>query len=316
MDKNSKIYVAGHTGLVGSAIVEQLRDEGYTDIICRSHSELDLTSRRDVKDFFAAEKPEYVFLAAARVGGIGAMSEQQVEFLNDNLRIQSNVFEAAHDQSVKKMVFISSAVIYPVNATQPISEDSLFSGAIDVACEGYSLAKIAGIKQCSFYKKEYGDDFVAAVPANIYGYNGIYDIKRSNVIPSMIRRFHSAKVHGLKSATIWGTGNARRELIFSRDAASGCVFLMQNKTVCDYYNLGCNKDHSMLEIAEAVRNAVGYTGEILTDPSKPEGAARRLLDSSRINSLGWSCQTSLEDGLKLAYEWFLENVKDKDELYT
>ncbi|MDE7363232.1 MAG: GDP-L-fucose synthase [Oscillospiraceae bacterium] len=315
MDKNSKIYVAGHKGLVGSAIVEQLRDEGYTNIICRSHSELDLTNRNDVRDFFAAEKPEYVFLAAARVGGIGAMNVQQVEFLNGNLRIQSNVFEASHDQQVKKMVFISSAVIYPVNASQPIVEESLLSRAIERACEGYSIAKITGIKQCSFYKKEYGDDFVAVVPANIYGYNAIYDIKRSNVIPAMIRRFHSAKVHRLKSATIWGTGNARRELIFSRDAASGCIFIMQSKTDCDYYNLGCNKDYSMLEIAEAVRRAVGYTGEILTDPSKPEGAARRLLDSSRINSLGWSYQTPLDDGLRLAYEWFLENVKDKDELY-
>lgn len=315
MEKNSKIYVAGHQGMLGAAIVRSLHSRGYVNYIERSLNELNLTNKTAVDSFFSAEKPEYVFLAAAKVGGIGAMSAQPVEFMQENLRIQCNVLEAAHQNNVKKLVFISSAVVYPAEAKQPINENTLLTDKLDSASEGYSIAKIAGIKLCSFYKKEYGDDFISVIPSNIYGYNGIFDVKRAHVIPAMIRRFHSAKVHGLESVTIWGTGNARRELLFADDAADGCVFLMQNETADDYYNLGCNRDHSMLEIANAVKKVVGYSGEIFTDPSKPEGAARRLLDSERINLLGWNSKTSLENGLELTYRWFLENIKDKDELY-
>lgn len=316
MEKNAKIYVAGHEGMLGSAIVRQLKSQGFTNIIGRSFDELNLTDSSAVDKFFSTEKPKYVFLAAAKVGGIGVMSAQPVEFMQDNLQIQCNVLSAAHNNNVKKLIFVSSAVVYPTEAEQPIKENAMLTGALDGESEGYSIAKIAGIKLCSFYKKQYGDDFISAIPSNIYGYNGIFDIKRSHVIPAMIRRFHSAKIHKLESVTIWGTGNARRELLFADDVADGCIFLMYNNTVDDYYNLGCNKDHSMLEIANAVKKVVGYSGKILTDPSKPEGAAKRLLDSSRINTLGWNFKTSLEDGLALTYQWFLENIKDKDELFT
>lgn len=316
MERNAKIYVAGHDGMVGSAIVRRLESQGFKNIIERSIDKLDLTDIAAVNHFFSLEKPEYVFLAAAKVGGIGAMSAQPVEFMQDNLQIQCNVLSAAHNNNIKKLIFISSAVVYPAKSEQPIKESALLTGMLDSASEGYSIAKISGIKLCSFYKKEYGDDFISVIPSNIYGYNGIFDIKRSHVIPAMIRRFHSAKVHGLESVTIWGTGNACRELLFADDVADGCVFLMQNRTDDDYYNLGCNKDHSMLEIANAVKKVVGYSGKILTDPSKPEGAARRLLDSTKINMLGWKSKTSLEEGLALTYQWFLENIEDKDELFT
>lgn len=316
MKKNAKIYVAGHMGMLGSAIVRSLRSQGFTNIIGRSIDELDLTDKASVDNFFSVQKPEYVFLAAAKVAGIGAMSVRPVEYMQDNLHIQNNVFDSAHNNNVKKLIFISSAAAYPFDAEQPIKESALMTGVSEPENEGYSIAKIAGIKLCSFYKKEYDDDFISVIPSNIYGYNGIFDITRAHVIPAMIRRFHSAKVHGLESVTIWGTGNARRELLFADDVADGCVFLMQNRTDDDYYNLGCNKDHSMLEIANAVKKVVGYSGKILTDPSKLEGAARRLLDSTKINMLGWKSKTSLEEGLALTYQWFLENIEDKDELFT
>lgn len=316
MEKNAKIYVAGHMGMLGSAIVRGLKAQGFTNIIGRDIDELDLTDKSSVDNFFSVQKPKYVFLAAAKVAGIGAMSARPVEYMQDNLQIQCNVFSAAHNNNVTKLIFISSAAVYPVETEQPIKESALMTGVSEAENEGYSIAKIAGIKLCSFYKKEFGDDFISAIPSNIYGYNGIFDIKRAHVIPAMIRRFHSAKVHGLEGVTIWGTGNARRELLFSDDAADGCIFLMQNKTADDYYNLGCNKDYSMLEIADAVKRVVGYSGRILTDPSKPEGATRRLLDSTRTNALGWKSQTSLEEGLAFTYQWFLENIEDKDELFT
>lgn len=315
MEKNAKIYVAGHNGMVGSAIVRQLQAYGYTNIICRTHIELDLTRQESVENFFEEEKPEYVFLVAAKVGGIGAMVSYPAEFLYDNLQIQNNIISCSHYNSVKKLIFVSSTVVYPVDSKQPIKENCLLSGTLDSSSESYSIAKIAGIKQCSMYKKEYGDNFISVIPANIYGYNGLFDMKRSHVIPAMIRRFHSAKVHNLENVTIWGTGKACRELIFADDVADGCMFLMNKDTNCDYYNLGVNKDYSMLEIANLVKKVVGFTGNILTDPSKPEGAKKRLLDSSKINELGWMAKTSLESGLKLTYQWFLENIKDKDELY-
>lgn len=315
MDNNAKIYVAGHMGMLGSAIVRNLRLQGFTNIIGRSIDELDLTDKASVDNFFSVQKPEYVFLAAAKVAGIGAMSASPVEYMQDNLHIQNNVFNSAHNNNVKKLIFISSAAAYPVDAEQPINESALMTGVSELENEGYSIAKIAGIKLCSFYKKQYGDAFISVIPSNIYGYNGIFDIKRSHVIPAMIRRFHSAKVHGLESVTIWGTGKARRELLFADDAADGCIFLMKNKTDDDYYNLGCNIDHSMLEIANIVKKVVGYSGKILTDPSKPEGVARRLLNSTKTNMLGWNSKTSLEEGLALTYQWFLENIEDKDEFF-
>ena len=315
MERNDKIYVAGHSGMIGSAIVRQLKKLGYTNIICKTHAELDLTRQSDVEDFFSVEKPSYVFLSAGKVGGVGAMNAQPVEFLLENLQIQSNVMNAAHNHEVKKLIFLSSTTIYPNDIQQPVGEGSLATDTILLSGEGYALAKMAGVKLCSFYKKEYGKDFISVILANIYGYNGIFDIQRSHVVPAMIRRFHSGKIHNLDHVTIWGTGTARRELLFADDAAEGCIFLMMNKTVEPYYNLGCNRDYSILELANAVKKIVGYTGEVITDPTKPEGTARCLMNSERMYHLGWHSQTSLEPGITLTYEWFLQNIQDKDELY-
>lgn len=315
MEKNAKIYVSGHRGMLGSAMMRRLEADGYTNIITRTHKELDLTRQADVEGFFAKEAPEYVFLAAAKVGGIMAMSAQPVEFLSENLRIQCNVIDAAHKYQTKKLIFISSASAYPVAALQPIKEEYILTGEVDPSGEGYSIAKIAGIRCCAYYQEEYGSKFLAVVPANIYGPNGIFDRKFSHVIPAMIRRFHSAKVHNRKEVVIWGSGNARRELIYVSDVADACIHLMKNDTDNSCYNIGYGSDLSMMEIAETVKQVVGFDGIILCDSTKPEGAMKRLLDSSRMNQTGWYPEINFEQGIKLTYQWFLENIEDKDELY-
>ncbi len=316
MEKNSKIYVAGHRGMVGSAIVRALKSAGYTNIICRTHDELDLTCQADVEDFFKTEKPEYVFLAAAKVGGIGANIKQPAEFLMENLQIQCNILSSAFKIQVKKLLFLGSSCIYPCKAEQPIKEEALLTGSLEPTNEGYALAKISGLRQCQYYKRQYGADFVSVMPCNLYGYNDNFDIARSHIIPAMIRKFHSAKVHRLDSVTIWGTGKVYRELLFADDMANACLYVMNNYSGEDFLNIGYGCDFTVMQIAEMVQKAVGYDCEIKTDPQNPEGMFRKIVDSSKINSLGWKPITPIDDGLKLTYQWFLENVEDKDELYT
>lgn len=315
MEKESKIYVAGHNGMVGSAIVRQLKNDGYTNIVCQSHSDLDLTRQADVEKFFAEERPEYVFMAAAKVGGIEANIKQPAEFLMENLQMQCNILSSAFANKVKKLLFLGSSCIYPCKAEQPIKEEALLTGLLEPTNEGYALAKISGLKQCKYYKQQYGADFVSVMPCNLYGYNDNFNIKRSHIIPAMIRKFHSAKIHGLDNVTIWGTGTVYRELLFADDMAKACFFIMNNYFGEDFLNIGYGQDFTVMRIAEMVRETVGYNGKILTDPSKPEGMFRKIVDSSKINKLGWKPSIEIKDGLKLTYQWFLENVKDKDELY-
>ena len=316
MNKNSKIYVAGHTGMVGTALVRNLVYRGYTNIIGKTFEELDLTRQTEVEEFFEREKPEYVFLAAARVGGIGANIKAPAEFLMDNLQIQCNIISSAYKNNVKKLLFLGSSCIYPCKAPQPITEDMLMTGPLEPTNEGYALAKIAGLKACRFYKEEYGVDYISVMPCNLYGYNDNFSINRSHIIPAIIRKFHSAKVNGLDKVTIWGTGNAYRELLFVDDMADACLYLMENYSGTDFLNIGYGQDFTVLQIAEMVKKVVGYEGEIVTDPTKPEGMFRKIVDSSKINNLGWKPKTNIEEGLKLTYKWFLENVNDKDLLVT
>lgn len=316
MEKNSKIYVAGHKGMVGSAIVRQLKKAGYTNIIGRTIDELDLTKQNEVEAFFEQEKPDCVFLAAAKVGGIGANIQQPAEFLMINLQIQCNILSSAFKHNVKKLLFLGSSCIYPCKAEQPIKEEYLLTGPLEPTNEGYAIAKIAGLRQCQYYKRQYGADFISVMPCNLYGYYDNFDINRSHIIPAMIRKFHSAKIHDLRNVTIWGTGNVYRELLFTDDMANGCLFVMNNYSGEDFLNIGYGQDFTVMQIAEMVKKAVGYNGNILTDPSKPEGMYRKIVDSSKINALGWKPTTDIEEGLRLTYQWFLENIKDKDELYT
>lgn len=315
MEKNAKIYVAGHTGMVGSAIVRQLKKSGYTNIICKSHDELDLTRQADVEDFFANEKPEYVFFAAAKVGGIGANIKQPSEFLMINLQIQCNILDSAFKNHVKKLLFLGSSCIYPCKAQQPIKEEYLLTGLLEPTNEGYALAKIAGLKQCQYYKRQYGADYISVMPCNLYGYHDNFDINHCHIVPAMIRKFHSAKTHGLDNVTIWGTGKVYREILFSDDMAEACLFVMENYSEEEFLNIGYGQDFTVMQIAEMVKKVVGYEGKILTDSNKPEGMFRKIVDSSKINTLGWKPSTTIEDGLKLTYKWFLQNIKDKDELF-
>lgn len=312
MEKDAKIYVAGHTGMVGSAIVRRLKKAGYTNIIGRPHCELDLTRQAEVEEFFGEEKPDYVFLAAAKVGGIGANIAQPAEFLMVNLQIQCNILSAAFKYRVRKLLFLGSSCIYPCRAEQPIREEALLTGPLEPTNEGYAIAKISGLRQCEYYRRQHGADFISIMPCNLYGYYDNFDINKSHIVPAMIRKFHSAKIHGLESVTIWGTGNAYRELLFTEDMADACLFVMDNYSGENFLNVGYGRDFTVMQIAEMVKGIVGYEGKILTDPTKPEGMFRKVVDSSRINSIGWKPSTGIEEGLRLTYQWFLENVKDRD----
>lgn len=315
MQKNSKIYVAGHKGMVGSAIVRELKRQGYTNIIGKTHSELDLTRQADVEDFFEKEKPEYVFLAAAMVGGIGANIKQPAEFLMKNLQMQCNVLDSAFRSNVKKLMFLGSSCIYPCKAEQPIKESSLLTGPLEPTNEGYAIAKIAGLRQCEFYMREYGAQFISVMPCNLYGYNDNFSVTRSHIIPAMIRKFHSAKVNGFDTVEVWGTGNVLRELLFVDDMAQACVFVMDNYSGEEFLNIGYGEDFTVAQIAEMIKNVVGYKGNIVFAPDKPEGMYRKIVDSAKINSLGWKPSTKIEKGFELTYKWFLENIPDKDDVY-
>ncbi len=308
MNKTDKIYVAGHRGLVGSAIVRNLESKGYTNIVKRTHKELDLTNQAAVYDFFAQEKPDVVVLAAAKVGGINANNTTPAEFAYENMQIQCNVINAAHVNKVKKLLFLGSTCIYPRMAPQPIPEDALLTGPLEVTNEAYAIAKISGLEMCKFYKRQYGDDFISCMPTNLYGPHDNYDLSGSHVMPAMIRKFHDAKVKGEKSVELWGTGSPLREFLYVDDMADACVFLLENYSGEQHVNIGTGKEVTIKELAETVKKTVGYEGEIVWNTDMPDGTPRKLTDVTKLHNLGWTHKVELEEGVKLAYEWFKENV--------
>lgn len=306
MEKDAKIYVAGHRGMVGSAIVRELKRQGYNNIITRTHKELDLCRQVDVENFFATEKPDYVFLAAAKVGGIIANSSSPADFMYQNMMIEMNVINAAWKNSCKKLLFLGSSCIYPKFAPQPMKEEYLLTSALEPTNEAYALAKIAGLKYCSYLNQQYGADFISVMPPNLYGPNDNYHPTNSHVLPALIRRFHEAKVEGKISVTSWGDGSPYREFLYVDDLANACVFLMNNYSGDETVNVGSGKEISIKALTELVAKVVDYNGEILWDTSKPNGTPRKLMDVSKIKNLGWTYKTELVDGIKLAYEDFLE----------
>ena len=307
MEKHSKIYVAGHRGMVGSAIVRELRRQGYDNLVVRTHRELDLTRQADVEAFFAAERPEYVFLAAAKVGGIVANQNALADFMYDNMILEMNVIHAAWQNGCRKLEFLGSSCIYPRLAPQPMKEECLLTGALEKTNEAYALAKISGLKYCEFLNRQYGTDFISVMPTNLYGPNDNYHQEHSHVLPALIRRFHEAKTEGRTSVTCWGDGTPLREFLYVDDLANLCVFLMNNYSGNETVNAGTGKELTIRELTELVAKVVGYSGEIRWDPSRPNGTPRKLLDVSKATALGWTYKTELEDGIRLAYDDFLNN---------
>lgn len=305
MDKGAKIYIAGHRGMVGSAIKRKLEQEGFTNFVTRVSSELDLRNQQQVADFFEQEKPDYVFLAAAKVGGIVANNTYRAEFLYDNLQIQNNVIHSAYVNNVKKLMFLGSSCIYPKMAPQPLEEDYLLTGPLEETNEPYAIAKIAGIKMCDAYRAQYSCNYISVMPTNLYGYNDNYHPQNSHVLPALIRRFHEAKEQGLASVTIWGTGSPKREFLFADDLAAACYYLMENYDEPGLVNIGTGEDLSIKELAELVKKTVGYEGEITFDTSKPDGTPRKLMDVSKLHSKGWKHTIELPEGIKLAYQDYL-----------
>ena len=309
MEKNSRIYVAGHRGLVGSAIVRNLEANGFTNIITRTHAELDLTNQADVRKFFEEERPEYVFLAAAKVGGIHANNTYPADFIYDNLMIQNNVIKAAHDFKVTKLLFLGSTCIYPKMAPQPIKEEYLLTGALEETNEAYAVAKIAGLEMCKFFKRQYGDNFISCMPTNLYGPNDNFDLKSSHVLPALIRKFHEAKVNGAETVEVWGTGTPLREFIYVDDMAAACVFLMENYDGEQHVNIGTGEEVSIRHLAETVKEVVGFEGELVFNTDMPDGTPRKLTTVDKLHGLGFMHKVSLNEGIRMAYEWFLENYK-------
>lgn len=309
MEKNAKIYVAGHRGMVGSAIIRELQKEGYTNIITRTHAELDLCRQEAVERFFDEEKPEYVFLAAAKVGGIMANQSALADFMYENMMLEMNVIHAAWKNGCKKLLFLGSSCIYPRLAPQPMPESCLLTGELEKTNEAYALAKISGLKYCEFLNKQYGTDYISVMPTNLYGPNDNYHPTHSHVLPALIRRFHEAKEAGLSSVTCWGDGSPLREFLYVDDLANLCVFLMNHYSGDETVNAGTGKELSIKELTELVAETVGYQGEILWDTSKPNGTPRKLLDVSKAEKLGWKYRTELKDGIRLAYEDFLNKHK-------
>lgn len=307
MEKQDKIYVAGHRGLVGSAIVRNLKKKGYDNVIGRTHEELDLLEQQQVRDFFEKERPDHVVLAAARVGGINANNTRPADFAYENMQMQCNVIKAAHDYKVKKLLFLGSTCIYPRLAEQPIREEALLTGSLEPTNEAYAIAKIAGLSMCRYFKTQYGDNFISCMPTNLYGPNDNFDLESSHVMPAMIRKFHDAKKSGAPSVELWGTGKPLREFLYVDDMADACVFLLENYDGETHVNIGTGQEISIKELAEAVRRAVGYEGEIVWNSDMPDGTPRKLTDVSRLHSLGWSHQVELEEGIRLAYQWYQEN---------
>lgn len=307
MEKHSKIYIAGHRGLVGSAIVRNLKEKGYTNIIGKTHAELDLTSQQAVKSFFEEEKPEYVFLAAAHVGGIYANNTCPADFMYINMEIQNNVIKATHDYKVKKLLFLGSSCIYPKMSPQPIKEEYLLSGYLEPTNEGYAIAKIAGLKMCQFFKRQYGDNFISCMPTNLYGPNDNFDLNTSHVMPALIRKFHEAKVKNESFVEVWGTGKPLREFLYVDDMADGCVYLMENYDGEEHVNIGTGKELTIAELAQMIKEVVGYEGELRFNTEKPDGTPRKLLDVSKLEGLGWNYKMELREGIEESYRWFREN---------
>ena len=310
IDLKDKIYVAGHRGLVGSAIVRSLEKKGYRNIIGRTHKELDLTNQAAVNEFFEKERPDVVVLAAAKVGGIHANNTYPAEFAYENLQIQCNVIKCCHDYRVKKLLFLGSTCIYPKMAEQPIVEDALLTGALEPTNEAYAIAKIAGLEMCKFFKRQYGDNFISCMPTNLYGPNDNYDLNGSHVMPAMIRKFHDAKVNGVKSVELWGSGTPLREFLYVDDMADACVFLLEEYDGESHVNIGTGKEISIKELAETVKNVVGYEGDIVWNTDMPDGTPRKLTNVDKLHNLGFCHKVELEEGIELSYKWFCENVEN------
>ncbi len=308
MEKEAKIYVAGHRGMVGSAIVRKLQQEGYKNLVLKTSAELDLRDQVKVASFFASEKPDYVFLAAAKVGGIVANNTYRADFLYENLAIQNNIIHSSFVHKVTKLMFLGSSCIYPKLAPQPLKESYLLSGYLEETNEPYAIAKIAGIKMCEAYRAQYGCDFISVMPTNLYGPNDNYDLENSHVLPAMIRKFHEAKVQGKESMTLWGTGAPMREFLHADDLAEACVYLMETYSESELVNIGTGIDVTIKELAETVKEIVGFSGSIHWDTTRPDGTPRKLMDVSKLHSLGWSHKIALKEGIALAYQDFLTNV--------
>ena len=306
MNKQDKIFVAGHRGLVGSAIVRNLQQKGYTNIITRTHSQLDLLNQEKVREFFETEKPDIVVLAAAKVGGIHANETYPAEFAYENMQIQCNVIKFAHDAKVKKLLFLGSTCIYPKLATQPIKEDSLLTGLLEPTNEGYAIAKISGLLMCRYYKKEYGDDFISCMPTNLYGPNDNYDLNNSHVLPALIRKFHEAKVSASPTVELWGTGAVLREFLHVDDMADACVFLLENYSGEEHVNIGTGLEITIKQLAETVGRIIGYEGRIVWNHNMPDGTPRKLTDVTKLHSLGWTHKIELEDGIRMTYQDYLK----------
>ncbi len=309
MTPTSRIYVAGHTGMVGSAIVRALQKRGQTTLLLRSRQELDLLDQQAVTSFFEQEQPEYVFLAAAKVGGIIANRTYPADFIEQNMLIETNIVRAAHAHKVKKLLFLGSSCIYPKFAPQPIKEEYLLTGELEPTNEYYALAKIAGIKLCEGYRKQYGDDFISVMPTNLYGAGDTYDLQNSHVIPAMIRKFHEAKIANAPEVVLWGTGTPQREFLHADDLADACIHLMLTYSDTQHVNIGTGEDVSIKELAEIIRSVIGYTGTIIFDTSKPDGTPRKLLDVSKLHALGWKHTTPLVEGIQKTYAAFLEELE-------
>lgn len=308
MNKNDKIYVAGHRGLVGSAIVRSLERQGYTNVIGRTHSELNLLDQAAVTKFFEEEKPDVVVLAAAKVGGINANNTAPADFAYENLQIQCNVIKCCHDYKVKKLLFLGSTCIYPKMAPQPIPEDALLTGPLEQTNEAYAIAKISGMQMCKYFKRQYGDNFISCMPTNLYGPHDNYDLSGSHVMPAMIRKFHDAKMNNAPSVELWGTGSPLREFLYVDDMADACVFLLENYDGEQHVNIGTGKEVTIKELAETVKKTVGYEGEIIWNKDMPDGTPRKLTDVSKLHELGFHHKVDLEEGVEKAYQWFRDNV--------
>ena len=307
LDRTKKIYVAGHRGLVGSALIRRLEKDGFINIVTKTHGELDLTRQSDVEGFFAEEKPAYVILAAAKVGGIHANDTYPADFIMKNLQIECNVIDAAYKNGVEKLLFLGSSCIYPRECPQPIKEEYLLSGYLEKTNEAYALAKIAGLKMCAYYNQQYGTDYISVMPCNLYGINDNFSLENSHVLPALMRKFHEAKMKNEQTVTVWGSGKPLREFLNVDDLADACLYLMDHYSGNEFFNVGSGKEITILELAEMVKKVTGYQGKIVMDSSKPDGTPRKLTDISRLKAMGWKPKIDLEEGLKQTYEWYKTN---------
>jgi len=307
MDKNSKIYIAGHRGLVGSALVRNLKAQGYTNIVCKTRTELNLLDYQAVADFFAKEKPDYVFLAAAKVGGIHTNNTHPAEFIFENLQVQNNVIHNAYINGVKKLLFLGSSCIYPRDCAQPIKEEYLLTGSLEKTNEAYAVAKISGIKMCQAYNQQYDTKFISVMPTNLYGPNDNFDLESSHVLPALLRKFHDAKVGNKKEVVMWGTGEPMREFLHVNDLADACIFLMNSYADSEIVNIGTGEDIKIKDLAQLIKETIGFKGQIINDTTKPNGTPRKLLDVSKLHDLGWKHNINLPEGIAMTYNWFLEN---------